>query len=250
MALFGKSAGWLSAVFNDAVTFLVEEFTPLLQWHPQLTYSRLQVYADAVEEVGGYRGIWGFVDGTFRGFCKPSKGDEAQRAVYNGHKRQHGQVWQAVVTPDGLVSSLVGPFLGPTNDWTMWRRSGCEEAARSSMGCHEVLYLYGDPAYRCSYGVMPPFTHPRGRRYLSREKQDFNRSLATVRIAVENAFGQTQQLWTYTAFSKGLSANKQLVAAYFAVAILLSDCHTCIRGNSISKRFLVTPPLVESYLFI
>ncbi|OBT39823.1 hypothetical protein VE00_10109 [Pseudogymnoascus sp. WSF 3629] len=30
MALFGKSARWLSAVFNDAVTFLVEEFTPLL----------------------------------------------------------------------------------------------------------------------------------------------------------------------------------------------------------------------------
>jgi len=90
--LFGRSPAWLSAVFNDAVTFLVEEFTPLLQWHPQLTYSRLLVYEEAVERVGGCGGIWGFVDGTFRGFCKPSKDDEAQRAAYNGHKRQHGQV--------------------------------------------------------------------------------------------------------------------------------------------------------------
>jgi len=152
------------------------------------------------------------------------------------------------VTLDGLVSSLVGPFLGPTNDWTMWRRSGCEEAVRGSLGRHRVLYLYGDPTYRCSFRVMPPFTHARGRRYLSRRRQDFNRSLATVRIAVENAFRQTQQLWTYTAFLKGLSSGKQLVAAYFAAAVLLSNCHTCIRGNSISKRFIVTPPSVESYL--
>jgi len=28
--LFRRSLAWLSAVFNDAVTFLVEEFTPLL----------------------------------------------------------------------------------------------------------------------------------------------------------------------------------------------------------------------------
>jgi hypothetical protein len=69
-----------------------------------------------------------------------------------------------------------------------------------------------------------------------------------VRITVENAFGQTQQLWTYTAFNKGLKAGWQPVAAYFAVAILLSNCLTCIRGNSISGRFFLPPPTVEAYL--
>jgi hypothetical protein len=94
---------------------LYQTFSPLLEWHPQLTYSRLRVFEDAIRDVGGCGRIWGFVDGTFRGFCRPM-GDAAQRAAYNGHKRSHGQQWQAIVTPDGLVSSLIGPYLGPIND--------------------------------------------------------------------------------------------------------------------------------------
>jgi hypothetical protein len=69
--LFGRSQAWLSTVFNDIVIFLAGRFGPVLWWHPQLTYNRLQVFADAVEREGGAGGVWGFVDGTFRGHCRP-----------------------------------------------------------------------------------------------------------------------------------------------------------------------------------
>jgi hypothetical protein len=64
--------------------------------------------------------FWGFIDGTFRGFCRPT-GYEQQRSAYSGQK------FQAIVTTDGLVMSLVGPFLGPVNDWAIYRRSHLEE---------------------------------------------------------------------------------------------------------------------------
>jgi hypothetical protein len=57
---------------------------------------------------------------------------------------------------------------------------------------------------------------------LTRDLCGFNKSLSTVWIAVENAFVIVQQLWTYTAFGKGLSAGKQPVGAISAVAVLLT----------------------------
>jgi hypothetical protein len=249
--LFGRSKSWLSTVFNDVILYLAARFAPVLLWHPQLTYERLKVFADAVERVGGVPGIWGFVDGTFRGYCRPS-GNEEQRRVYSGHKKLWGNNYQAIVTPDGLVSSLSGPYMGPTNDWTMWRRSGCDEAIREVMRGHEkTLYIYGDGAYYASFGVACPFEDPRGRRWLPDDKKAFNKALSSVRIAVEQSFGRTQVLWTYTAFNKGLTAGWQPVAVQFIVAILLTNCHTCLRGtSSAGSRFLVPPPEIEDYLLL
>jgi hypothetical protein len=103
----------------------------------------------------------------------------------------------------------------------MWWLSGCLESWREVTDGREELYLYGDPAYKCTEGILSPFTHPRGRCNLPLAQQRFNRALASVRIAVENAFGQTEQLWTYTAFEKGLKSGLQAVGAHFAAAILL-----------------------------
>jgi hypothetical protein len=66
----------------------------------------------------------------------------AQRTVYSGHKRAHGMNWQAIVTPNGLVSSLAGPFAGTNNDWSIWKRSGCEGNIRRVIGNQEMLYIY------------------------------------------------------------------------------------------------------------
>jgi hypothetical protein len=51
---------------------------------------------------------------------------------------------------------------------------------------------------------MCHFEHPKGRHFLSVEKQEFNKALSLVRIAVENAFGSLHNKWTYIAFSKAL----------------------------------------------
>jgi hypothetical protein len=135
--LFGRSKSWLSTVFNDVILFLAARFGLVLWWHPQLTYEWLEVFSEAVYRVRGAKGVWGFVDGTFRGYCRPI-GNEEQWRVYSRHKKLHSNNYQAIVTPDGLVSSLTGPFIGPTNDWTMWWRSSYEEAIRE---VSNILYF-------------------------------------------------------------------------------------------------------------
>ena len=189
----------------------------------------------------------GFVDGTFQGFCCPQDYDR-QHAVYSGHAKAHGQKWQAIIGPDSLVWSLTGPWVGPVNDWKMWKVSGMERCFRTLMEGHQTLLVYGNPAYRVSYGVLSPWTHPLGRHALPADQKAFNQRLSAVHIAVEHAFGHTQVLWTYTAFSKGLKADWQPVAAYFAVAVLLMNCYTCLCGNQTSRRFITPPPTVEEYL--
>lgn len=113
--MFGRSIAWLSTVFTDTVLFLYESYSEMLQWHPRLTYEKLQEFAVAIERVGGAQGVWGFIDGTFRPHQR-LQGQDAQHLVFSGHKRAHRINYQAIVTPDGLISSLTGPWPGPVND--------------------------------------------------------------------------------------------------------------------------------------
>jgi nuclease HARBI1 len=248
--LFGRSPSWLSSIFLDVMLHLHRRFKAILEWHPSLTYERLQEYATAIERVGGVEGVWGFVDGTFKGHQRPSGGRE-QRVVYSGHKRKHGINFQAIVGACGLVLSLFGPFTGTVNDWTMWRRSFIEHRLRRVMAGHNTLYIYGDPAYRSCFGVACPFTDPRGRVFLSPKEKAFNKALSSIRVSVEQVFGQTQELWTYNAFEKALTAGRQPIGTFFPVAVLLTNCHTCLRGtSSAGNRFPVNPLSIEEYLTI
>ncbi|KAF8446802.1 hypothetical protein BDZ91DRAFT_853671 [Kalaharituber pfeilii] len=67
-ALALHSRSWQSHVFNITIEFLAEVYAPKLYWDfKRLTIPTLQRYAQAIEEEGGIRGVWGFIDGTFYG---------------------------------------------------------------------------------------------------------------------------------------------------------------------------------------
>lgn len=75
-----------------------------------------------------------------------------QKKFYSGHKRKHGFKFQGVVTPDSLISSSMGPFIGKTNDWKMVKDLGLTHHLRelnTDVPLDQHLYLYGDPAYSC-----------------------------------------------------------------------------------------------------
>lgn len=72
--------------------------------------------------------------------------------------------------------------------------------------------------------------------------------MSRMRIAVENAFGLTQSLWTRNAFNSSLRIGQQAVGSYYQIAVLLTNIYTCIRGNQIGGRFIVSPPSLAQYL--
>ncbi|KAG0123471.1 hypothetical protein HOY82DRAFT_465201, partial [Tuber indicum] len=116
--IFGCSRSYISLVFNDILMYLCRRFGKLLFWDSQrLTLSKISEYADAVEKVVGGRGVWGWIVGMMRPFCRP--GDN-HTAYYSGHKKSHGFQFQSIMTPDGIMSSLHGPYTGPCGDWMIW----------------------------------------------------------------------------------------------------------------------------------
>jgi len=69
------------------------------------------------------------------------------------------------------MSSLHGPYKGPTGDWFMWEDSGLENKLKAiiepellnegvygpSVSTTRRYYLYGDLAYWPGYGIMGPW---------------------------------------------------------------------------------------------
>ena len=111
---FGKSSGWVSTVFNDVIIYLYKRWKDRLAWNPgHITYQKILEFSDAIERLGGGPLYWGYLDGTVRTICRPI---DKQRLWYSGYKKAHVIQEQAVVTPDGLVASMYGPYIGSISD--------------------------------------------------------------------------------------------------------------------------------------
>ncbi len=88
----------------------------------------LKYYAEAVKTRCFTPGIWAFIDGTIRPMCRPGEvGSEVhQQDYYIGYKKYHGFKYQGILTPDGLLSCLIGPFSAKFSDWKAWYYSRVE----------------------------------------------------------------------------------------------------------------------------
>ena len=96
-ALFGRSSGWISIVFNETIMHLARKHQRLLLWDEnRLTLDTMRRYAAAIEATGGPNTVWGFVDGTIRGFSRPQAKGMDQRDWWSGYKKVHGMKFQGV----------------------------------------------------------------------------------------------------------------------------------------------------------
>ncbi|CAN7989999.1 unnamed protein product [Ixodes pacificus] len=89
---------------------------------------------------------WGFIDGTARPICRPSKD---QRPYFSGHKRVHALKYQAVMCANGMICQLDGPF--PRHKHDAGRLQQQETRGFAKGFCSEQntqkYVIYGDPAY-------------------------------------------------------------------------------------------------------
>ena len=122
---FGRNPTELCLIFNEVLDFIYTSHHHRLQnrdRNPFLQPDQLHIHADAIHQQGApLDNCFGFVDGTVRGIARTKCN---QRVMYNGYKRVHSIKFQSVVTPDGLISNLTGPFEGKRHDSTMLHESG------------------------------------------------------------------------------------------------------------------------------
>ena len=172
-------------IFNLVIDDIFDRFSHLLSDlnQPWLFIENLQSFADAISNKGAaLDNCWGFVDGTVRPICRPTRN---QRAVYNGHKRVHALKFQSVVAPNGMIANLFGPVEGRRHDSRLLVMSGLlEQLEQHSFSPDGVaLYIYGDLAYPHPVHLQRPFAR---RAELAPNELAFNQSMSQVRISVES----------------------------------------------------------------
>ena len=122
---FGRNPTELCLIFNEMLDLIYTTHSHRLKnWdrNPFLQPYQLHRYAGAIHLQGSpLENCFGFVDGTVRSMARPTKN---QRVMYNGHKRVHAIKVQSVVTPNGLVANLSGPFEGKRHDSAILQESG------------------------------------------------------------------------------------------------------------------------------
>jgi DDE superfamily endonuclease len=124
-------------------------------WHHRMAY-----YGELVAFKCGhiFTNIWWFIDGTIHRTCCPIL---HQELLYTQYKRCHGLKFQSIVTPDGCVACLYGPFVAKRHDSRMYCKSGVREELQTIMPEDEsngpVYAFYGDLAYPQSIWLLGGF---------------------------------------------------------------------------------------------
>ena len=108
---------------------------------------------------------------------------------------------------------------------------------RNSVQCK----VYGDAVY-------PIMSHiDRGCRgaNLTPAQRACNKNMSQVRICVEWMFGKVSKEFAFIDYSANLKLRLQPVATYYAVALLLTNAHSCLYGNVTASYFSCMPPSLE-----
>ncbi|EGZ08395.1 hypothetical protein PHYSODRAFT_526990, partial [Phytophthora sojae] len=208
--------------------------------------SKLHEFSQAIYDQGAELDrIWGFVDGTVRGICRPG-GAREQQSVYSGHKRKHALKFQTVVTPDGMIFHLHGPAEGRRHDILLLRESGLEERVRRD-GRFQGYFVYGDQAY----GRTDVFVSPFKGSSLTPAQAAINASMSKVRTSVEWPYGQVVNYWAGVDYKRKMCLGEVPVAKLYKTAVVLTNRITILSGgNNNSRYFGVEPPSLESYFSV
>ena len=116
-------------------------------------------------------------------------GAEKQRPFYSGKKKAHTLKMQAAVSVEGRVQAVSESVPGTTSDLELLDRSGvveqleADEAAGLDKG-----YVGVEKRHSTRTFYVPNKKPPKGE--LSEVQKSYNRSLSSVRIAVEHLFGR------------------------------------------------------------
>ncbi|KAL3247067.1 hypothetical protein MRX96_057262 [Rhipicephalus microplus] len=210
--------------------------------HGWMNLQNLQLFSQAVHQKGApLKNFLGFIDGTARRICRPSK---LQQEHYFGHKRFHCQKYQAVMCANGIICQLDGPFRGRRHDAGILKDTRVyENIVKVARGNKYVIY--GDPAYP----LKPLLLKPYGGARLQPYQAHFNKCMSTVRQAVEWGFGKVAADFAFVDFHRNLKVTRQRVGRMYKVATLLTNCRTCLYDSQVSMYFGLEPPSLSDYLF-
>ena len=138
---------------------------------------------------------------------------------------------------------FAGQFIGVRHDCRMVMESEISNKLNYCLQEREVIY--GGPAYCKGNHNVYPYEHAN----LSPNEIEFNRKMASVRIAVEWEFGRVVSLFKGLHYGKHSKLFLQLVGLYYKAGAILTNVHACLYGNVISHYF-GSQMTIEDYFYL
>lgn len=244
--VFGRHISACSRIILTTIEWIVTRWSELLTWDPhRLTCEKLTQFAAAC----GSRPhtsdrVFGFIDGTVRRICRPTRNQET---MYNGHKGYHALKYQVLVTPDGIIIHISEPEAGIFHDQNIFNRSVLrdllDQYAWDDDG--QPLAIYGDSAYHLDLHVLRPFVQREG---IPLAERRFNTAMSKERASVEMALGNVLNLFQSLDFYRNMMLLKSPIGLFFQVSVLFTNAICCLRGgNNITTRYDLVPPHLLQY---
>lgn len=107
----------------------------------------------------------------------------------------------------------------------------------------DPMCIYGDPAYPLRVHLQAPF---RG-AVMTPAMREFNRSMSSVRVSVEWAFGEVVRSFRCLDFKSNLKIGLSSVGKMYLVSAIIQNALSCLYGNITSTFFNLDAPSIQEY---
>ena len=236
----------MSRLIKTLRQLLYSRFSHRLRHPPPLDAEQCATFASKCRSICGHPIVVGFIDGTVREICRPTK---LQGPLYSGKDRIHSLKYQAINTPDGIIRHLAGPYPGSRHDQFMLRESGILDWIAQfpvQQGTNWPHVIYADLGYSVVPGCIEVPFHDEAINVMHAA---YNHAMSSARISVEWTFGGILRHWASLRYvpQQQLLSNRKIGQVYF-VAALLTNFLNCVSPNETSQYFQCTPPSLEAYL--
>lgn len=240
----GRSEAAISEAVRYAVEWLLAKYLHLVDERGFLMFERhFDAFAAAYTRLGmPVPGMVVLVDGKLYETCRPVR---EQDDAYSGHHKSHGAKCLGLTFPNGLLPYATFDPHGRRHDAHRLAQSGLLPMLAAVSQRRGTMYRAGADS---AFPVHPHCTPMYRGVLLAGLQRVFNRNYSPVRIQVEWGFGLVVTLFPYMQYRLKLKMLLQPVGLLLPVAVLLTNIHTCLRGNAISHACGLSPPSLRDYL--
>jgi len=242
--------GTISKCYNEFMHWILRKWGDKLE---SLTRYRQRMprYAEAFRQVGVPEPVklWAAIDGTLRPMRVPQGRNNLQRENFNGHKRKHGLVYQAITTPDGLIAHISKPVPGRRHDMYALRQSGVYSELQSMWGSvayNNRYHILGDPAYMNGMGILTNFRASTGQ--MTSNQLQLYHTLNKCRTFVEWSFGELLKIFPFLNIIDKMKLALSPIGRWYRVGAFFHNLHLCCYGGVSNSYFNCPPPTMSQYL--
>lgn len=245
LRVFGGSEGFLSEVFNGTLSQIHDLFYMRLLQNLERYADQFALWSALVEaRAGAVDNCIGFLDNTKRGICRPS---QDQNACYCGYKKKHCLSYQAAISPVGIIFDLHGPNPGYEPDITCLVNSDLlNRLADVCQTIQSLHVLYADRGYAMHLHL---WVANQGAN-INQAAREWNTEMNRDRTSSEWGYGKVATLWSYLDHKQQQKLLLQPVGLHYIVAVILTNCHTCLYGSVTTHWFRAKAPKLKSYLAV